>query len=109
MLFDLPDFQTLYTALLTRDERYDGQAFVCVSSTGVFCRLTCPARKPKAENCIFHATIGECIQAGFSTLQAMPSAASCGFGRPHNHRFAARAGRQAGPEMVGRTSGAYGL
>ncbi|KVX06867.1 trifunctional transcriptional activator/DNA repair protein Ada/methylated-DNA--[protein]-cysteine S-methyltransferase [Alcaligenes nematophilus] len=65
MLFDLPDFQTLYTALLTRDERYDGQAFVCVSSTGVFCRLTCPARKPKAENCIFHATIGECIQAGF--------------------------------------------
>ncbi len=65
MLFDLPDFQTLYTALLTRDERYDGQAFVCVSSTGVFCRLTCPARKPKAEHCTFHATIGECIEAGF--------------------------------------------
>lgn len=65
MLFDLPDHQTLYTALLDRDERYDGQAFVCVSSTGVFCRLTCPARKPKAENCTFYATIGECIQAGF--------------------------------------------
>ncbi|MBY6345947.1 bifunctional transcriptional activator/DNA repair protein Ada [Providencia rettgeri] len=65
MLFDLPDFQTLYTALLSRDERYDGQAFVCVSSTGVFCRLTCPARKPKAEHCSFHATIGECIEAGF--------------------------------------------
>lgn len=65
MLFDLPDFDTLYTALLTRDERYDGQAFVCVSSTGVFCRLTCPARKPNAENCTFHSTIGECIEAGF--------------------------------------------
>ena len=65
MLFDLPDFDTLYSALLARDERYDGQAFVCVSSTGVFCRLTCPARKPKPEHCTFHATIGQCVEAGF--------------------------------------------
>ncbi len=65
MLFDLPDRDTLYAALLARDDRYDGQAFVCVSSTGVFCRLTCPARKPKLENCTFFPTIGECIDAGF--------------------------------------------
>lgn len=65
MLFDLPDHDTLYAALLARDARYDGQAFVCVSSTGVFCRLTCPARKPKQENCSFHPTIGACIEAGF--------------------------------------------
>lgn len=65
MLFDLPDHQTLYAALLARDARFDGQAFVCVSSTGVFCRLTCPARKPKPENCTFFATIGECIEAGY--------------------------------------------
>jgi len=65
MLFDLPDHQTLYAALLARDTRFDGQAFVCVSSTGVFCRLTCPARKPKEENCTFFATIGECIEAGY--------------------------------------------
>ncbi|MFT4055942.1 MAG: trifunctional transcriptional activator/DNA repair protein Ada/methylated-DNA--[protein]-cysteine S-methyltransferase [Novosphingobium sp.] len=65
MLFDLPDRDTLYAALLARDERYDGQVFVCVSSTGVFCRLTCPARKPRFENCTFFPTIGECIDAGF--------------------------------------------
>lgn len=65
MLFDLPDHQTLYAALLSRDTRFDGQVFVCVSSTGVFCRLTCPARKPKQENCTFFATIGEYIEAGF--------------------------------------------
>lgn len=80
MLFDLPDQPTLYAALLARDERYDGQAFVCVSSTGVFCRLTCPARKPKAENCTFFPTIGECIEAGYRAckrchpLQAAASA-----------------------------------
>lgn len=65
MLFDLPDHDTLYKALLDRDGAYDGQAYVCVSTTGVFCRLTCPARKPKSENCTFYATVGECIDAGF--------------------------------------------
>ncbi|MCB4767424.1 trifunctional transcriptional activator/DNA repair protein Ada/methylated-DNA--[protein]-cysteine S-methyltransferase [Ancylobacter sp. Lp-2] len=65
MLFDLPDHPTLYRALLDRDDRYEGRAFVCVATTGVFCRLTCPARKPLSENCSFHATIGECIEAGF--------------------------------------------
>ncbi|GAA6181145.1 trifunctional transcriptional activator/DNA repair protein Ada/methylated-DNA--[protein]-cysteine S-methyltransferase [Shimia sp. NS0008-38b] len=65
MLFDLPSHDTLYAALLARDPAYDGRAYVCVSSTGVFCRLTCPARKPKSENCTFFASIGECIEAGY--------------------------------------------
>ena len=65
MLFDLPDHETLYAALLARDTRYDGQAYVCVASTGIFCRLTCPARKPLARNCTFHPSITACLQAGF--------------------------------------------
>ncbi len=65
MMFDLPDSRTLYAALLARDAAYDGRAYVGVSSTGIFCRLTCPARKPKYENCQFFATPGACIEAGF--------------------------------------------
>lgn len=65
MLFDLPDDDTLYAALLARDPGFDGRAFVGVSSTGVFCRLTCPARKPERENCRFYSDVGACIQAGF--------------------------------------------
>lgn len=65
MLFDLPDHDTLYQALLARDARFDGQAYVCVATTGIFCRLTCPARKPRPENCSFHDTVGACIAAGF--------------------------------------------
>ena len=65
MLFNLPDDAALYQALVDRNPDYDGQAFVCVSTTGVFCRLTCPARKPLPQNCTFRATIGECIEAGF--------------------------------------------
>lgn len=65
MLFALPDDDTLYTALLNRDDSYDGRAFVAVKSTGIFCRLTCPARKPKRENCSFYETPSACIEAGY--------------------------------------------
>ncbi|WP_224824960.1 bifunctional transcriptional activator/DNA repair enzyme AdaA [Cognatishimia sp. MH4019] len=65
MLFPLPSDDELYRALLERDPLYDGQAYVAVRSTGIFCRLTCPARKPKRENCQFFENIGACLEAGY--------------------------------------------
>ncbi|WP_282598330.1 Ada metal-binding domain-containing protein, partial [Pseudomonas chlororaphis] len=65
LLFQLPDDDTLYRALLERDPAYDGFAFVGVKSTGVFCRLTCAARKPKRENTVFFSSIKACVEAGF--------------------------------------------
>lgn len=65
MLFSRPSDTALYDALLNRDPRWDGRMFVGVTSTGIFCRLSCPARKPKAENCRFHETAAECLDAGF--------------------------------------------
>lgn len=65
MLFDLPSDDVLYDALVARDASYEGRAFVGVTSTGIFCRLTCPARKPLRKNCTFHGTVGACFEAGF--------------------------------------------
>jgi AraC family transcriptional regulator, regulatory protein of adaptative response / methylated-DNA-[protein]-cysteine methyltransferase len=70
MLFDLPDLDlpgpdALYDALLARDPSFEGRAFVGVASTGVFCRLTCPARKPRRENCAFFPTPAACLEAGY--------------------------------------------
>jgi len=65
MLFDLPDRDTLYRALLDRDPAYDGHVFVGVTSTGVFCRLTCAARKPLLENTRFYDSVAACFEAGF--------------------------------------------
>jgi AraC family transcriptional regulator of adaptative response/methylated-DNA-[protein]-cysteine methyltransferase len=42
-----------YRALLDKNKVYEGIFFVGVRTTGVFCRPTCPARKPKIENCEF--------------------------------------------------------
>ncbi|MFA1622191.1 bifunctional transcriptional activator/DNA repair enzyme AdaA [Rhizobium mongolense] len=65
MLFDLPNEDTLYDALIARSSDYEGLAYVCVRTTGVFCRLTCPARKPKRENTLFYDSIATCMQSGF--------------------------------------------
>lgn len=69
MLFDLPSDETLYDALMARSTEYEGSAFVCVKTTGVFCRLSCPARKPKRENTIFVGSIGTCLETGFRPCQ----------------------------------------
>lgn len=59
------DDPTLYDALLARDPAWDGRAFVAVSTTGVFCRLTCPARKPLRINCSFFRSVTACLDAGY--------------------------------------------
>lgn len=65
MMFKSPDPDTLYAAMLDKDARFDGLAFVAVRSTGIFCRLNCPARTPLRKNCSFFPTAGACIEAGF--------------------------------------------
>lgn len=65
MLFDLPDDDTLHAAPKARDTSFEGRAFVAVTSTGIFCRLNCPARDPKGENCRVFPTPAECLKAGF--------------------------------------------
>jgi AraC family transcriptional regulator, regulatory protein of adaptative response / methylated-DNA-[protein]-cysteine methyltransferase len=57
--------QEFYQALLDKDVNSDGVFFVGVKTTGVFCRPTCPARKPKFENCEFYKTAQEALLASF--------------------------------------------
>ncbi|MCA9448661.1 MAG: methylphosphotriester-DNA--protein-cysteine methyltransferase family protein, partial [Candidatus Omnitrophica bacterium] len=45
--------ETYYEAFVRKDRDYEGVFFVGVKTTGVFCRPTCPARKPKLDNCEF--------------------------------------------------------
>ena len=55
----------LYQALLDKNKEYEGIFFVGVKTTGVFCRPTCPARKPKLENCEFYDTAKQALLASF--------------------------------------------
>lgn len=54
-----------YQALLAKNPEFEGVFYVGVKTTGIFCRPTCPARKPKFENCEFHKTAQEALLASF--------------------------------------------
>lgn len=54
-----------YQALIDKKTEYEGVFFVRVKTTGVFCRPTCPARKPKFESCEFFETAQQALLASF--------------------------------------------
>jgi len=61
----LPDGDTMYRALVERDPSFDGIFFTGVTTTGIFCRTTCTARKPHRENVVFFPTAHDAMLAGY--------------------------------------------
>jgi AraC family transcriptional regulator, regulatory protein of adaptative response / DNA-3-methyladenine glycosylase II len=59
------DFDVSYRALGARDPRFDGWFFTAVTSTGIYCRPSCPAMTPKREHVRFYPSAAACQQAGF--------------------------------------------
>jgi len=78
--------------VLTDTERYDilihhqrahvggfcDSFFVGVTSTGIFCRLGCPARLPKIENCRFFDNAAAALKAGFRACKRCHPASHAG-------------------------------
>lgn len=56
---------TYWQAVLTRDTRSDGAFVYAVHSTGIYCRPSCPSRKPQREQVTFFAQPDEAQQAGY--------------------------------------------
>jgi AraC family transcriptional regulator of adaptative response/methylated-DNA-[protein]-cysteine methyltransferase len=54
-----------WTAVSCRDRTVDGQFFYAVTSTGVFCRPSCPSRRPRRDRVRFFDSAGEAAAAGF--------------------------------------------
>jgi AraC family transcriptional regulator of adaptative response/methylated-DNA-[protein]-cysteine methyltransferase len=61
----LPDSETLYSALVNKDSNFEGIFVVGVKTTGIFCRPTCTARKPKPENVEFFSTAHDALLHGY--------------------------------------------
>ncbi|WP_343287155.1 AlkA N-terminal domain-containing protein [Gordonia sp. SID5947] len=59
------DFDRCYRAVSSRDARFDGQFFVAVHTTGIYCRPSCPALTPRAENVHFVLTAAAAQHEGF--------------------------------------------
>lgn len=54
-----------WQALCERDAHFDGQFVFAVRSTGIYCRPSCPARRPRRDNVSFHADAASAEAAGF--------------------------------------------
>ena len=61
----LPPHAEMVRAMLERDTAYEGVFFTAVKTTGIFCRPSCTARKPKPQNVEFFAHADECMSAGY--------------------------------------------
>jgi AraC family transcriptional regulator of adaptative response / DNA-3-methyladenine glycosylase II len=61
----IEDFERCYQVAQSRDSRFDGWFFTAVTSTGIYCRPSCPAMTPKRENVRFYPSAAAAQQAGF--------------------------------------------
>lgn len=61
----LPPESVMLDAFFERDPEFDGVFVTAVQTTGIFCRPTCSARKPKRENISFFATPREALADGY--------------------------------------------
>src|SRR5215472_6693704 len=54
-----------WQAVLAHDSSFDGSFVYAVRSTGVYCRPSCPSRRPRREQVIFYPRADAAESAGF--------------------------------------------
>jgi AraC family transcriptional regulator of adaptative response/methylated-DNA-[protein]-cysteine methyltransferase len=57
--------QARWEAVLSRDAGSDGHFYYSVGTTGIYCRPSCPAKRPKRTHVRFHETVEDAEAAGF--------------------------------------------
>jgi AraC family transcriptional regulator, regulatory protein of adaptative response / methylated-DNA-[protein]-cysteine methyltransferase len=64
-----------WQAVLARDRSHDGAFVFAVSSTGIFCRPSCPSKRPRRENVSFFPDALQAEQSGYrACLRCRPKA-----------------------------------
>src|SRR5215475_13141179 len=61
--------ESYWQAVQTRDASADGKFFYAVRSTGIYCRPTCPSRRPNRDQVVFFQLPEAAEQAGFRACQ----------------------------------------
>ena len=72
------DDEQQYQAAISKDARFDGVFFIAVSSTGIYCRPSCPAITPKREHMRYYRTAAAAQEAGYRACKRCRPDASPG-------------------------------
>jgi AraC family transcriptional regulator, regulatory protein of adaptative response / DNA-3-methyladenine glycosylase II len=67
-----------YQAAISKDARFDGVFFIAVTSTGIYCRPSCPAITPKREHMRFYRSAAAAQDSGFRACKRCRPDASPG-------------------------------
>jgi AraC family transcriptional regulator of adaptative response/methylated-DNA-[protein]-cysteine methyltransferase len=59
------DPETAWAAFMRRDRAWDGRVIGAVKTTGIYCKPSCPAKRPKREHVEFFATAADAGAAGY--------------------------------------------
>jgi len=66
-----------WRAVVERDRQWDGSFVFAVTSTKIFCRPSCPSRRPRADRVRFYANTSDARAAGFRACKrCVPESAS---------------------------------
>jgi AraC family transcriptional regulator of adaptative response/methylated-DNA-[protein]-cysteine methyltransferase len=77
MMMTLPKPSEMFRAVLERDTSYEGVFVVAVKTTGIFCRPSCPAKKPRRENVEFFGSASAALHAGYRACKRCKPMDSC--------------------------------
>src|SRR3984957_20317265 len=72
------DDEQRYQAAVSKDPRFDGVFFIAVTSTGIYCRPSCPAITPKRQNMRFYRSAAAAQDGGFRACKRCRPDASPG-------------------------------
>lgn len=101
------DTDRLTAAVAGRDARFDGWVYLAVTTTGIYCRPSCPAVKPKPEHMRFFASAAAAQEAGYrSCKRCRPDAAPGSPEWDYRTDVTARAMRLIGEGVVDRDGAA---
>ena len=57
--------EAAFAAFAARDRRMDGRFVIGVKSTRIYCKPSCPARRPRPENVVLFADAAAALEAGY--------------------------------------------
>src|SRR5580700_8723043 len=92
--------EDLLQAVLARDKHQDGSFYYGVASTGIYCRPSCPSRKPNPVQVRFFSTWAEAERAGFR---------ACKRCRPKDTQMIAADGPREPPTLTRRLAAILSL
>ena len=102
----MPDEETAWAAVLNRDPLADALFVYAVSSTGIYCRPSCPSRRPRRERVAFFAGPSEAESAGYRACLRCGTASDVGDRIERARRYLdAHADERVTLEQLGRVAG----